>query len=97
MFTIITTEEYKDLLLAKEDCNNRLDEAYVLAERLNEVEENLQELLLMLVKGNPTPTWGTKFEWIDIERAENIAEYINKNYLNTGLKFEKEKANEQGI
>lgn len=95
MFAIITTEEYKELLLAKADAETCPAELSVTREELKGARAELAELLLMLVKNEASPQWDSrKYEWYDLERSENIVEYINRHYVKNGiLQFNKIKEN----
>ena len=95
MFAMITTEEYKELLLAKQYSEALEEDNNILADRVIEAEECLRELLLMLTKGHTSVNWSDKkFAWHDLARSEEVAEYLNKNYVIDGrLQFEKVKEN----
>lgn len=93
MFAMITTEEYKELLLAQEALGSVAQELSYCDKKRQKAEDALKELLLMLTKGQTTVNWSDKkFAWHDLARAEEVAEYINKNYVIDGkLQFEKVK------
>lgn len=90
MFAIITTEEYRELLEAKAeleeihaDLNRMIDDAI-------KAREEQRELILVLTKGGKSPEVGDEYKNWDIESTENIADFINKNYLlKSRLQFEK--------
>lgn len=90
MFAVITTEEYKELLEAKKDNENFLEDLYELAKRVLKAEESLTEVLQLLTKGGRKPEIGEQYESWDILTQSEIAKYINEHYLADGkLQFEK--------
>lgn len=96
MWTLIATEEYKELLIAKENAKALNLALEVTNSELQKVQAEIKELLLMLTKGKTSPQWVlNRFEWLEIETAENIAKYISEHYLNnSSLRFTKENDDE---
>ena len=92
---MITTEEYKELILAQQDKNALLDE--VADAQLRYTSESLKELLLLLTDGKEASEWrDKKLQWFDIAKQEKIAEYLNTNYIRNGvLKFYKTKGEQE--
>ena len=103
MFTMITTEEYKELLLAQQDkaeledtvCNLQKEQKAT-EEKLKKVEDELKELLLLLVEGEKRVHWTEgKYETFDLVGREEIVAYINEHYVWNGeLQFKKVKEND---
>lgn len=92
MVTMITTEEYKELVLAKAETDRLNEELKQADQRLTDAERNLKELLLLLTKGETVPKYGTAFEGFEIINDSEIAKYISENYMTKGLlKFTKNK------
>lgn len=93
MFTMITSEEYKELVLAKEENTRLLEELKYADEQLRITQNNLKELLLLLTNGKTSTIYG-ELQSFEIITDTEIAKYINKNYLAKGtLKFTKIKEN----
>lgn len=95
MFAMITTEEYKKLIIAEQDLAQAVDTITICNKEKQEAEDSLKELLLMLTKGEKKVQWEDGIKWFDIAPAEKIAEYLNKHYFKDGiLTFTKENNNE---
>lgn len=95
MFAMITTEEYKELVLAKETTEKLADELRYADAKLREAQSNLKEILLMLTGGHTVPKYGDVFESFDIIDDAEIAKYISAYYMDKGiLKFTKNKGEE---
>jgi hypothetical protein len=94
MFAVITTDEYKELISAKEE-----GEQYMMAytdavQELKAVRESLDNLLLLITKGEKKSRWQDgNFEDYDLESKDEIAEYINKNFMKDGRLTVKENNN----
>lgn len=94
MFAIITTDEYKELLIAKETETQNIEDLKMLIERVSELKGNLTEILQLLTKGGKEPEIGVTYESWDILHTNEIAKYINEHYVADGkLQFEKVKEN----
>ena len=90
MFTMITTEEYRNLIEELAETKSMLEnisfEFKFCDEKRDKAEESLKELLLMLTKGEIVAKWDDKkFESFDIEREGEIAKFINANYVENGV------------
>ena len=99
-FVMIDTDEYKELILAKEDAENYHYECKVAGNLLKEAKENLSELLLFITKGKTKTEFEDKFHSYDVASIYEMADFINENYVDDGIlkfkKVKKEKENEQG-
>jgi hypothetical protein len=95
MFAMITTDEYKELLSAKEE-----GEQYMMAytdavQELKAVRESLDNLLLLITKGEKKSQWEDgKFESFDLAEKNDIAKYINENFMKDGRLTVKENNND---
>ena len=99
-FVIIDIDEYKELILAKEELTYKekeiselSDELFNLSVEKREIETELKELLLEITKGNNRTNCDEE-GFLSYEVASNyvMAEFINDNYLENGiLKFRKVK------
>lgn len=81
MLTMITSEEYKNLVLVDSEYHRLSEEFKDAKEKLKLTEIALENLLLMLTKGKTTPDYKDGFKSFDIEIDINIANYINENFL----------------
>ena len=94
MYVVITTDEYKELL---EDQQAKQDyfEAFVeCADELREVRKQLDNLLLFITKGAKKSQWmDGDFEGYDLENKDELAKYINKNFIENGRLTVKENNN----
>lgn len=92
MFAMITTEEYQELILAKEERDRLLEELTHSDRCLTATHNEVKDLLLMLTNGHTVPKYGETFECYDIVDDVEIAKFINENYVTKGLmKFTKTK------
>lgn len=93
--TMISNEEYKELILAQDE-NEYLDDALNSAnKRLNKRTMALNGLLLMLTKGARTTEWkDRKFEPYDLASNTEIADYLNAHYVKDGILQLKENNND---
>jgi hypothetical protein len=93
---MITTDEYQDLIRAKDE-RDKLSEELVYADnKLMQTEQKLKELVLLLTDGKVKVGWHTnELSICDLADGKDIAEYLNKNYMENGiLTFTKERTNE---
>lgn len=97
-FTMITTEEYKELIkkeidleIAWEDYEELVEEHEILKLQLSKVEEELKDLLLIITDNKERASYmDYEFSEIDLADRSKVAKYINKNYMENGvLKFRK--------
>lgn len=106
MVAMITSEEYKNLILTEEKYNQELKnnvdliiEKNILKGEIINLEQELKELLL-IVTGNKERASYMEYEFSEYDLADRkeVTEYINKNYMNNGvLKFRKlEETKEEG-
>lgn len=104
MFAMITTDEYKELILAQQENAEYQDIVIDLdirrqgaEDNLKEVEEELKDLLLLLMKGEKRVPWAEgKYETFDLAGREETIAYINKHYVWNGeLQFRKVKNNDE--
>ena len=96
MLAFITTEEYKELIEAKKERDMFLDTSIAWENDCIKAQTELEELLLMITKGEVKPRLGNdKFQCFDIELETHIADYINTHYVKDGrLQFGKVKEND---
>jgi hypothetical protein len=95
MYAVITTEEYKKLLFAEIDGEACMVEYHRAVRELNEVRGQLDNLLLFITKGAKFSQWSEgKFEGFDLARDNEIANYINENFMKNGTLTVKEKNND---
>lgn len=93
---MITTEEYKDLILAKNSVDRLNEELMYADKKLENAQNSIKELLLMLTEGKTAPTYNDEFNTFEIASDTVIAKYINENYLsNRMLNFNKTKENKK--
>lgn len=99
-FVIIDSDEYKDLILAKESAIDSQHDCKLAVKLMKEARENLEELLLFITKGNKKAEFEDKFHSYDIASVYDLAEFINNNYVDYGIlsfkKVKKENEDEQG-
>ena len=91
---MITTEEYKELVLAQQELVEvTCDLKFEYKKRLT-AEENLKELLLILTGNKIKIEWADgKIKGYEIKDSET-ADFLNENYIKDGiLQFEKVKEN----
>ena len=83
---VISTEEYKELLEAQKDMEI-YKECYRRAEQELKIRNaELNELLLLLTKGQKKSEWSNGlFNNFDLADGNIIAEYINEKYLENGM------------
>ena len=81
MLTMITTEEYRELVLGEEERNRLLEELRYTEEKLQETQKALDDLLLMLTKGETIPEYPDGFKSFNIELDNTIAKYINEHFV----------------
>lgn len=98
MVVMITSEEYKKLILTEEKYQQELKdnvdlikEKNNLKEEIINLEQELKELLLIVTGDKERASYMEKdFSGYDLADREEVAKYINKNYMNNGvLKFRK--------
>ena len=81
-FTMITNDEYKELIVAQCDGKNYEDAFHEISSELKEVREKLDNLLLCITKGATNSQWQDgKFEYFDLAEKEEIAKHINENFM----------------
>lgn len=93
MITMITSEEYRELVLGEEERDRLLEELKYKEEQLEKAQKTLEELLLMLTKGTGIPKYGDKFESYDIIDDSVIADYINTHFKDKGTLYFVDKEN----
>jgi hypothetical protein len=94
MYAVITTEEYKELLDDQQAKQDYFEAFVECADELNEVREQLDNLLLCITKGAKKPQWlDGNFEGYDLEDKDELAKYINKNFMENGRLTVKENDN----
>lgn len=96
MLAMITTEEYKELVLAKDERDKLVEELAYADQKLLAAQDDLKELLLMLTDGHTVSKFGEAFESYDIVSDSVIAKFISENYMTKGLlKFTKNKGEQK--
>jgi hypothetical protein len=97
-FAMLTTNEYKELILKEKELDDALrdygfleNENRKLTGQLAYIEEELKELLLILTDNKERASYMEHdFSEYDLADKKEIAKYINKNYMKNGvLKFRK--------
>ena len=99
MYTIITTEEYKELILDQVEKAELQDSIIEWVKRCAEAEDSLKELLLTITQGK-TKACYEEFKTYELATDFEIAEFINRNYVDENgilnfTKVHKENENEQ--
>jgi hypothetical protein len=95
MYAVITTEEYKELLSAKQDGEVYMMQFTQAVSELKETKSQLDNLLLCITKGAKRSQWQDgKFEGFDLARDFEIANYINENFMRDSRLTVKEKNND---
>ena len=96
MFAVITTEEYQELLQAKNENEFIKEELSCTEAKLLKTKNSLQEFVFLITKGEIRSKWSEGlFEGFDLVKDSEIAEYINTNFMKDGkLIFSKENNNE---
>ena len=85
MFAVITTDEYKELLSAKQEGEVYMMEFTNAVAELKETREKLDNLLLCITKGATHSKWdGGNFEYFDLVEKEKLVGYINENFMKNG-------------
>ena len=86
MLAMITTEEYKELILIDQECEQVKLDFNRVAEELKQTQEELAGLLCCITQGIKSPKWeDSKYEGFDLADNKTIADYINKNFLKDGI------------
>jgi hypothetical protein len=94
MFAMITTEEYKELLEAQQNYDERVVELHQIAEELEKQKWWFADFLFFITKGEKKSKWQDgKFEGFDLADKEEIAEYINTHFMDDGRLMIKENDN----
>ena len=94
MYAVITTDEYKELLSAEQEGNEYMIAYTDAVMELKEVREQLDNLLLFITKGAKKSQWmDGDFEGYDLENKDELAKYINKNFMKDGILTVKENNN----
>lgn len=94
-FTMITNDEYKELIVAQCDSKNYEDAFHEVSIELKETREKLDALLLYITKGATHSKWEDgKFESFDLARDFELADYINKYFMKNGRLTVKENNND---
>jgi hypothetical protein len=90
MLAMITTEEYKELILKEQECEQmKLDfielaeEEKELKEKLGKTQEKLEGLLNCITSGQE-PRWEEEYRSYDLADNLVISDYINKNFVKDG-------------
>ncbi len=89
---MLTTDEYKKLILEEKELEEAKEEINVKNNQLAKAREEVKDLLLILTVNKLKAPYGDdKFEGYQLERYSIIADYINENYVdgNGMLLFEK--------
>ena len=95
MFAVITTDEYKELLSAKQEGEVYMMEFTNAVNELKETREKLENLLLCITKGANRSQWGDgNFEYFDLAEKEEIARHINDVFVKNGILDVKENNND---
>ena len=95
MFAVITTDEYKELLSAKQEGEVYMMEFTKAVTELKETREQLDNLLLTITKGETHSKWQEgMFEYFDLVEKEVLAGYINENFMKNGRLTIKENNND---
>jgi hypothetical protein len=95
MYAVITTDEYKSLLSAEQEGNEYMIAYTDAVMELKEVREQLDNLLLCITKGAKASQWQDgKFEGFDLAEKDDIAKYINENFMEYGRLTVKENNND---
>lgn len=96
MFAMITTEEYKELLKAKDEAEFLQEEMIITKAHLTKSKSAIKDLILFITKGETKSKWNDgNFEGFDLAKSDDIAKYINENYMKDGrLIFSKENGDE---
>jgi hypothetical protein len=94
MYAVITTDEYRELIEAEQMSKEfRKDFIDAVAE-MKAIREQLDNLLLCITKGAKASQWQDgKFEWHDLADKNDIAKYINENFMEYGRLTVKENNN----
>ena len=93
MFSMIPSEEYKNLIIAdlefellRGEHRQAVEEIKDLKAKLGETQEKLAGLLCCITQGIKSPKWeDSKYEGFDLADNKTIADYINKNFLKDGI------------
>jgi hypothetical protein len=95
MYAVITTEEYRELIEAEQMSKEfRKDFIDAVAE-MKAVRGQLDNLLLFITKGAKKSQWQDgDFEGYDLENKDELAKYINKNFMKDGRLTVKENNND---
>ena len=99
---MITTEEYKNLVLIEKELEEEKEyssmlrlEKNRLKDEFEKLEEELKELLLAIVK-EPKANYDNMFQIYDIKKSEEISAYIEEHYSKNGmLQFRKNRKEER--
>ena len=90
MFSMIPTEEYKELITSdleheflRADHHQAVEEIKELKAKLGETQEKLEGLLNFLTSGQ-NPRWDEEYKSYDLIDNSKIADYINQNFLKDG-------------
>jgi hypothetical protein len=95
MYAVITTDEYKELLSAKQEGEVYMMEFTKAVTELKEVREQLDNLLLTITKGATHSQWGDgRFEYFDLADKEVLALHINDVFMKNGRLTVKENNND---
>lgn len=95
MYAVITTDEYKSLLSAEQEGNEYMIAYTDAVMELKEVREQLDNLLLFITKGANKSQWmDGDFESYDLAEKDELAKYINKNFMKDGRLTVKENNND---
>ena len=83
--TMITNDDYKELILAQQKVAEYEDALHQIAEELKFERGHLANLLLCITKGEKTSKWQDgKFEGFDLAEKDDIAKYINETFVEYG-------------
>ena len=94
MYAVITTDEYKSLLSAEQEGNEYMIAYTDAVMELKEVRDQLDNLLICITKGAKASQWQDgKFEGFDLAEKNDIAKYINENFMKNGRLTVKENNN----
>lgn len=96
---MIDSDEYRELVLAKEAKDEIEKELDLTDRRLMQKEYEFKELLLLITKGEFKTKYDEgKFQSYDIASNYDLVDFVNENYVENGLlkfnKVKKENTNE---
>lgn len=85
MFAMITTEKYRGLIEAEKEAETYKKAYQENKAELQEIKTEINSLLLMITQDKRVSAWDEKFEGFDMASGEDIAKYINENFVENGI------------